>query len=277
MRRKQSARRLIPNRSLPNRGPGLWIMLAFMSSTAGLLAAWAGGVLSYALYLPLQSLSMFMIIEMGHEAVHGAVHPNRRVNDLVGHTSATLFASSYRMHRRAHKAHHVAPMGENDGEQIVIPGRGSSGLRWAVEVVFNAVFHLAKLRFVSLRDHPTERPVLLAGLAVQLGLFLIWPEPFALGWFLPAHFAMFLFWLIAAELPHDLLGISAAPKHTRVPPIVLQWLTYFHEEHHLRPAYPFFQWPGLYRRRVETMQRLAPEQRSFVTRELRLLPIERTH
>lgn len=275
-RRKASARRLVRVDVPHRKGADFWLAVLHLLVFALLLQSFVEGEQEghYLRYLVLQSWVLFVLIEMGHEAVHGAVHSSRRLNDAVGHVSCLLVGSTFKVHRRQHLSHHTHPMQDRDIEHTVTPELGDGLASFVVTSLTNVFAFSWMLRARSLRHRPEERRGLLVVLAGVFSLLIAFPVQTLLGWLAPLHIALAMFWFIAAWLPHGVLAICRSPRFPTLPHGLIQLLTYYHEEHHLRPAYPFYQWPELYFARRRVMEALPLEQRAFVTRELRLMPID---
>lgn len=57
-----------------------------------------------------------------HEAVHGAFHPRRRINDAAGRWAAAFFPTSYRLQRAFHLTHHRHNRGRSEQWDYLRPG-----------------------------------------------------------------------------------------------------------------------------------------------------------
>lgn len=122
----------------------------------------------------------------GHDAMHGNIHPSKKVNQVLGSISVALFAGmSYKMLRKNHGLHHQDPASENDPDFYV--KSQNFFVWWAVfmwryltvmqlvimAVLYNVLVHLLKL------DHTAV--LLYWALAAILGTFQL----FAAGVYWP--------------------------------------------------------------------------------------------
>ena len=65
-----------------------------------------------------------------HEAIHGAFHPNRSVNDWAGRWCAAFFPTSYRLQRCFHLTHHRNNRSRSEQWDYLRPG-DNRFLKWA--------------------------------------------------------------------------------------------------------------------------------------------------
>src|SRR5947209_3018039 len=72
---------------------------------------WAAGRVTHSWAVGLLALGYGVVMNSGyamlHEAEHGILHPNRRVNDVVGTVLALFFPAPFHLIRQGHIGHHI--------------------------------------------------------------------------------------------------------------------------------------------------------------------------
>lgn len=268
----ESVARELIRANLPiSRGPSLAITVVFLGLAGALFAAYLAGFVGLLPYLAVQGFYFFILSQMCHEAIHGALHPSRAVNRVAGHVLGLLLLLSVRMTHRQHLLFHHAKDPRDDFMHAGDPVTFGSVPRGVLHAVLSCFGSAWRMRVESLRSAPDERPAVVALLAAAALVLFLWPSQAFWGWFVPMHIGIALFWLIGAWLPHTLFGIGREPRTPRwMPDWLLHVVTFYHEDHHLSPLYPGFQWPLLWAHRLRTMRRMTGRQLSFVSRELRI-------
>lgn len=79
----------------------LLLFAVIMAAAAAATAAWQVAALAAA--FAIVGNSIYAVI---HEAEHGLLHPNRRINDALGTCLALLFPAPYHLIRQGHLGHH---------------------------------------------------------------------------------------------------------------------------------------------------------------------------
>lgn len=216
---------------------GLPIALAVLGAWAGHLAWLLAGAhvapLSPrgAAHVALQTFLCTGLFITGHDAMHGTVHPSRRVNRWVGTLACFLFAGlSYRRLVVNHRRHHLRPTADDDPD---FSPRTQAFWPWLARFM---------VRYTTLRQ--------LGVMALGYNL-LVWagaPEPHVWTfWVLPAVLGTLQLFYFGTYLPHRRpSGEAMAPHHARSLPRnhLLAFLScYFfgyHWEHHASPATPWW-------------------------------------
>lgn len=106
--------------------PGrLNLVLLACLSVLNLALLWAASHRDGWILLPLIlifSYSNHTVYALLHEAVHGAFHSDRRVNDWAGRWCAAFFPTSYRLQRSFHLTHHRNNRTESEQWDYLRPG-----------------------------------------------------------------------------------------------------------------------------------------------------------
>jgi beta-carotene ketolase (CrtW type) len=207
----------------------------------GIIALWLGStawwvtrpeLAHWAWWLPLVLLQTHLYTGMfitAHDAMHGTVHPNRRVNAAIGWVAALLFAFNWygRLLPRHHAHHrHVATPHDPDYH------RGNAGF-WAWYLAFA-------------RQYITVWQVLAMAVTFNvLKLWLPWP-PLVLFWILPSILSTFQLFYFGTYLPHRGTHAPDNPHQARSQRRNHLWAfisCYFfgyHYQHHDQPWVPWW-------------------------------------
>jgi beta-carotene ketolase (CrtW type) len=208
----------------------LWAVLVVLAWGTSLVLAlqvpfdWANPWL-YAWVLLQTHLYTGMFIT-AHDAMHGTVHPNRRINTVVGWVCAGLFAFNYyplllRKHRLHHR--HVATAEDPD----FYPGG----------------FWPWYLKF--LREYLRWPQFLL--MAITFNVLQLWlPLPNLIAfWMLPAVLSTLQLFFFGTYLPHraapDNLHHSRSQRKHHLWAFLSCYFFGYHYEHHAYPATPWWQ------------------------------------
>jgi beta-carotene ketolase (CrtW type) len=201
----------------------LWALFSFAEVGWAVPLTYAGVLIQTHLYT-----GLFIT---AHDAMHGLVSPNRRINRLVGTVCAGLFAFNYfKMLNTKHHDHHRFPGTDRDPDFY-------EGNFWVW------YFHFVK-QYVSIWQ------ILL--MAVSFNLLKLWlpTDKLIVFWMLPSVLATFQLFYFGTYLPHK--GEHAADNHHRARSQRLNhWWAFlscyffgYHYEHHASPGTP---WWKLYR------------------------------
>jgi fatty acid desaturase len=85
-----------------------------------------------------------------HEAEHGLLHPNKRINNFVGASLALLFPAPYHLIRQGHLGHHVRNRSDDEAFDLYFAEESRlwkrlelygiiTGFYWLIVVVSNVV------------------------------------------------------------------------------------------------------------------------------------------
>ncbi|WP_233585215.1 fatty acid desaturase [Corallococcus sp. CA054B] len=196
---------------------------------AGPALPW-GSPLPWLHVLPQMWLSTGLFIT-GHDAMHGTVSLNRRVNAAVGMLACFLFAGlSYRRLVVNHRAHHVDPTGEHDPD---FAARGQAFWPW---------FGAFMVRYT------TWPQIAVMALKFNVLLWLGVPQARILVfWVLPSVLATVQLFYFGTYLPHRRPETEGmAPHHARSLPRNHLWALLscfffgYHWEHHQSPGTPWW-------------------------------------
>jgi len=166
----------------------------------------------------------------GHDAMHGIVAKNRKLNNLFGHLATTLFAFlSFRVLSKKHYLHHRFPATDKDPD---FSPRSNNFFVWW---------------FIFMKNYTTWWQLLL--MAITFNVLLIWFSEFQLlaFWVVPAILATFQLFYFGTFLPHRRPFKPEMEPHnsrTQRKNHFLAMLTcYFfgyHWEHHESPTTPWW-------------------------------------
>ncbi len=166
----------------------------------------------------------------GHDAMHGTVTGNRRINDLVGWISTLSFAfMSYDRLRKNHYLHHRFPGTEKDPD---FNTRSNNFFIWW-------------FRFMV--RYTTWWQLLL--MAVTFNILKIWFNEWVLVffWIIPAFLGTFQLFFFGTYLPHkrpheEHMGIHKArtQKKNHVWAMLSCYFFGYHLEHHEKPTVPWW-------------------------------------
>jgi fatty acid desaturase len=220
--------------------------------------------------IPLISILMFRSFSFMHDAVHGAVTKNRRVDDLLGIVSGALCLLSYDSWKQAHMEHHRWS-GNLDKDPVMAmiktfpkfprPLRALLSFGWkcwlpALSFLQHTVFWSITVQHV-LRKPQTAFQWLSAVLPVAFWATLLWVVPVhaTVSILLPAV-ALYLLGTELINAPHH-LGLPYNRGETRLPPWeqhstarscayprwISKWIVLnfnYHIEHHMYPNAPWY-------------------------------------
>jgi beta-carotene/zeaxanthin 4-ketolase len=227
-----------PSRPVPPDPWGVVLALAVMGAWAGHLAwllvgpgmAW-GSPLPWV-HVVLQTWLSTGLFITGHDAMHGTVSLDRRVNTAVGTLACFLFAGlSYRRLVVNHRAHHDDPTGEHDPD---FAARGRAFWPWFVR------FMVRYTTWTQIAVMALKFNVLHHGLGVSQARLLGF-------WVLPSLLASVQLFYFGTYLPHRRPETpEMAPHHARSLPRNHLWALLscfffgYHWEHHASPGTPWW-------------------------------------
>jgi beta-carotene ketolase (CrtW type) len=191
-------------------------------------------ILTIILHMALQAYLYTGLFITAHDAMHGSVSANRRVNRWIGRVSAFLFAAfSYRKLHRNHMKHHRWPGDERDPDFYL----KSQNL-----FVWFAVFFA---RYASIVQ------IIIMAAAFNVLNLLVPTMNVVLFWIVPAFLATFQLFYFGTYRPHRYPHTDEMSPHNarsqRKHHLLAMLSCYFfgyHHEHHDSPGTP---WWRLYR------------------------------
>lgn len=102
---------LIVRKQIPDGAKQPWTVILWVFDLALLTLAWnlwlGTSTVLQGVALILAGFAVLQIYLILHEALHGAVSDNRRLNNFIGHSSGWLIALPFLVRRRYHMAHHT--------------------------------------------------------------------------------------------------------------------------------------------------------------------------
>jgi fatty acid desaturase len=148
--------------------------LAIAAAQLGILPTllWLSGQAEHwwtlAIVAILYGITMNSAFAMLHEAQHGILHPNRRVNDSVGTLLTLFFPAPFHLLRQGHLGHHLRNRSDDEAFDFYFEGESRiwkhlqlygilTGLFWLVIVLGNVIALLAPSLF-NPKHHSFDRP-----------------------------------------------------------------------------------------------------------------------
>lgn len=160
-------------------------LLLFVSGAAAIGCLWLAShaqswivVLAAAIVFSFVNNTVFSLL---HEATHGTLHSNQRVNDWMGRMAAAFFPTSYSIQRAFHLTHHKYNRSEFEQFDYLRPGDNRflkyaqwysilTGIYWAFSPVFGIAYGIAPGMFRGRSLASTEARIgHQTGSAVYLG------------------------------------------------------------------------------------------------------------
>jgi len=214
-------------------------------------------------------IAMNSAYAMLHEAQHGILHPNQRVNEVTGAILALFFPAPFHLIRQGHLGHHLRNRSDDEAFDFYFEGESRvwrflqlygvlTGFFWCVIVLSNvfAVFFPSLLRpkaysfdrtttAMLSSFNPTFLPLVrieaLAVVVLHATLIWWWQIPLA-HWFVTlAGFGVV--WSAMQYVHHfgTERDVAKGALNLRTFPLLdLLWLNHnWHLHHHLRPTVPW--------------------------------------
>lgn len=166
----------------------------------------------------------------GHDAMHGSVNQNRKLNNLIGWVSTLLFAFlSFSRLRKNHYLHHLYPASEKDPD--FYKRSNNPFVWWGVFIV----------RYV------TWWQLLLMALTYNLLMLKFSESKILFFWVIPAILGTFQLFFFGTYIPHRLPHTGGMGPHRartlRKNHLLAMAGCYFfgyHREHHESPVTPWW-------------------------------------
>ena len=208
-----------------------------------ILLLWAGHLVYSLLFVNISLLSPFFYLHIliqtyfytglfitAHDAMHGTVAKNRKLNNIVGHLATTLFAFlSYKILSKKHYLHHQYPATEEDPD---FSAQSNNFFVWW---------------FIFMKNYTTWWQILL--MAVTFNILLIWFTEAQLMsfWIIPAMLSTLQLFFFGTYLPHRRpLSEKMKPHNSRSLPknhfaaMLSCYFFGYHWEHHNSPTTPWW-------------------------------------
>lgn len=264
------------NHPIPTRRNLLIIAVQLAATAALFLGARAATawweILGLATLFAVVGNSIYSII---HEAEHGLLHPDRRVNELLGAGMALLFPAPYHLIRQGHIGHHMRNRSDDEAFDFYFDGEKRflkwvqlygilTGFYWAAVVLSNLVvlvapsllqrkyfeFDRPSAAFMESLNADDERKIRLEALlvmathmAIILGLGIPWLN------YLMVYLGFGISWS-AMQYVHHFGTVRDAREGSRnlwlLAPLDLILLHHnWHRTHHRNPTVPWVHLPRL--------------------------------
>ncbi len=210
---------------------------------------WYEGNWPLPVLVGLAFLSLHMEGTVIHDACHNSAHPNRWINQLMGHGAAILLGFSFPVFTRVHLEHHkYVNDPKNDPDHIV----STFGPVWLIAPRFfyhEYFFFERKLwRKYELMQWGLERGLFI--FIVLAGIKYDFMNVIYNLWFGPALMVGVTLGIFFDYLPHRPFISRNRWKNARVyPSRVMNWIIMgqnYHLVHHLWPSIPWFEYKPAY-------------------------------
>jgi len=228
----------------------MWVVITLGTALTDYLAVtraiplWTGTLLN--------SLFGYLAFSVGHDAIHGSLSRQRRLNDWVGQLDLMLVAPyvNVKLFRWCHMIHHRNNGGPKDIDQVFLKSKWQMPFRW----MFIDGFYMAyALKHGDKVSGPAVRKAAVAATLwftmVGVLTYFGYGMEVLLLWFLPSRIVFFIlgltfFWL--PHLPHETsqeenftLASTIRVGHEWFMAPALQY-QHVHLIHHLYPGTPFY-------------------------------------
>lgn len=232
----------------------LGIVLACYTTVIGGAALYLMGLLPYWLLLPADVLAIYATFTPLHDATHGSVSSNRRLNDLIGTVAALpLFPGiTTAFYRYLHLEHHRNTGDpQQDPDEITV----SAKMPWAplvwmfIDLIWLS-WYLRRINTRSTRDLVRDGITILFFVAWHVGwLMSPYAWEFVLLWWIPQRLGIMLLAYLFASIQHPEgeLQVRRPLQATRM--YEGGFLTRLfmisqsqHLMHHLYPAIPYYRY-----------------------------------
>lgn len=260
-----------PNRGLPNIGEGLpdlaWptivLYLASLTILASATPAMVIGQLPLWLGIPANTVAMFAMFTVLHDAAHHSISKADWVNELLGRLSMPFVVvyGSFGLFRFIHIEHH---RNTNEAMGIDPDAWTSAGpawqqpLRWMTLDLWYVAFYAQHVKHRP-KNEVLETAAIAAFVAIGFAWLCVagywfWP---LMTFLLPQRIAITLLAWWFDWLPHH--GLSATARENRFQAtrnrVSMEWLftpvmlsQNYHLVHHLYPSIPFYRYLPVWRR-----------------------------
>ena len=225
--------------------PTVALFLGGYGLAAFTIWGWFFGGLPLSLLLCTGFLALHLEGTVIHDACHNAAHPNRWINQAMGHGSALLLGFSFPVFTRVHLEHHAHVNDpKNDPDHIV----STFGPLWLIAPRFfyhEWFFFQRKLwKRWELMQWGLERSVFVV-IVLAAARFEFLPFIFNC-WFAPALMVGVTLGLFFDYLPHRPFTSRNRWTNARIyPGRLMNWLIMgqnYHLVHHLWPSIPWFEY-----------------------------------
>lgn len=237
--------------------------LAVIASSALYLT----GGMPYLLAMVINALAIYAVFTPLHDATHGSLSSNRRLNDLLGTIAAFPLVPGFTtgLYRYLHMEHH-----RNTGVPVADPDEVTVGTRMPIR--FLAWMFLDLYWFSWYLRRIRQRPLKeVAGAVLSISVFIGWhvawlASPFAMEfvllWLIPQRLGITLMLYLFAGIQHP-EGVDQAARPFQATRMLrggplARWGMLSqsqHLMHHLFPAIPYYRYNAMWRLAAPTMRK----------------------
>lgn len=248
----------------------LAVLLGLLAAAGAVSSPWAlaGLAVGYA-------LMMNSTYAMLHEAEHGLLHPNRKLNDATGAVLALFFPAPFHLLRQGHIGHHLRNRSDDEAFDFYFDGESRLWKTLQLYGILTGFFYLAvvlgngialihppwlKARWADF-DRPTQalldslnpryftliRIEALAVIVLHGGWMMLWHIPISHYLLLLGSFGVL--WSALQYVHHfgtDRDVVNGARNLKTWPWLDALWLNHnWHRNHHARPTVPWVHLPKI--------------------------------
>ncbi|MCK5771161.1 fatty acid desaturase [Algiphilus sp.] len=212
------------------------------------------GGMPYAVALAINALAIYAIFTPLHDAAHGSLSSNRRVNDLIGTVAALPLFPGFtaQIYRYLHLEHHRhTGVAHRDPDEIMVSAR----MPWRLLVLAGIDLYWMVWYARRLKQRPIAE---VASAAASAVFFIAWhvlwlTSPFAwqfvLLWLIPQRIGLMLLTYTFAAIQHP-EGVPQAERPLQATRMfrggwLMRWMTLSqsqHLMHHMFPAVPYYRY-----------------------------------
>ncbi|MES2921540.1 MAG: fatty acid desaturase [Verrucomicrobiota bacterium] len=251
-------------------GLQLVVLLGLLAAAGAVVSPWALAGLAVVYALVMNSAYAML-----HEAEHGLLYPNRKLNDAIGAVLALFFPAPFHLLRQGHIGHHLRNRSDDEAFDFYFDGESRLWKTLQLYGILTGFFYLAVVlgnlialihpRWLKARwadfDRPTRalldslnpryfmliRIEALAVILLHVGWIMLWNVP--VGRYLLLLGSFGVLWSALQYVHHfgterDVL--SGARNLRTWPWLDALWLNHnWHRNHHARPTVPWVNLPEI--------------------------------
>ena len=216
--------------------------------------------------ISLSSFCSYVQFTIGHDAVHGSVSKNKKINDLIGWSAQFWLGptSSFLGFKHVHLAHHTYTNDPNLDPDIWCSSHSYGGrsfilLRWAtIDIYYN-------YKYISVLFNKSKYEIIISCISIIINMsFILCSIKYEFFhilfqyWIIPSRIAQFVLAYTFDYLPHDphIIKKKENKYHTTsyisinklLKPVlsILMFYQNYHIIHHLYPNIPFYKYKSLW-------------------------------
>jgi len=259
--------------------PTLALGVACITTFLGAVIGEAFGLVSWWVLVVVNSVALYALYIVMHDASHGSVLPSRAGNEWLGRVCVFLINPlfSFPAYRFIHMQHHRFTNERGGDPDMYVAGGNivSQLVRCLTSDVGYAVYYLRAWGDRSTRERIEAALALLVGVsAMVMVTVLLGPKALIFGWLLPSRLATGALAFALALVPHWPHEIEQRGNLYRASAVFLGWepimtplllFQNFHLVHHVVPSAPFYQARKIWYDNLEFFMAQDPVVKAFPT------------